>query len=300
MYRMFVRSEWEQEVEDDIITPLAHQLKNNGYNLLDVLQTLLKSKHFFDLDDSDSSNENIGGIIKSPLQFINELLTILDVKIPNPETPQVAEGTSQNNAKSNENYRFYMFWWNFCHNTFFSYSGMNIFSPATVAGYPADYQPPAYDKAWFNSNNIIARYNTILSFIGGTYSSDNYGNGQNKIQGIQTTNNGYQYYARIWTDFDATNFIENIVSDPYDATKIVQQLSELFYSEDLDASRTAYFVKFLIQDNEPNYVWYYAWEAYKTTSGSTQEDAAIFIKNRLSGQEGLLPKMINAAEFQLM
>ena len=45
MYRMFVRSEWEQDVEDDIITPLAQQLKNNGYNLLEVLQTLLKSKH---------------------------------------------------------------------------------------------------------------------------------------------------------------------------------------------------------------------------------------------------------------
>ena len=300
MYRMFVRSEWEQEVEDDIITPLAQQLKNNGYNLLEVLQTLLKSKHFFDLDDSDSSNENIGGIIKSPLQFINELLTILDVKIPNPETPQVAEGTSQNDAKSNENYRFYMFWWNFCHNTFFYYSGMNIFSPPSVAGYPADYQPPAYDRAWFNSNNIIARYNTILSFIGGTYTSDNYGNGHNVIQGVQTTNNGYQYYARIWTAFDATDFIENTVSDPYDATKIVQELSELFYSEDLDANRIAYFVKFLIHDNEQNYVWYDAWEAYKTTSGSTQEAAANFIKNRLSGQDGLLPKMINAAEFQLM
>ena len=300
MYRMFVRSEWEQEVEDDIITPLAQQLKNNGYNLLEVLQTLLKSKHFFDLDDSDSSNENIGGIIKSPLQFLNELLSILDIKIPNPETPQVAEGTSKNDAKSNENYRFYMFWWNFCHNTFFSYSGMNIFSPQSVAGYPADYQPPAYDRAWFNSNNIIARYNTILSFIGGTYTSDNYGNGQNVIQCVQTTNNGYQYYARIWTAFDATDFIENTVSDPYDATKIVQELSELFYSEDLDANRIAYFVKFLIHDNEQNYVWYDAWEAYKTTNGSTQEAAANFIKNRLSGQEGLLPKMINAAEFQLM
>ena len=300
MYRMFVRSEWEQEVEDDIITPLAQQLKNNGYNLLEVLHTLLKSKHFFDLDDSDSSNENIGGIIKSPLQFLNELLTILDVKIPNPETPQVAEGTSQNDAKSNENYRFYMFWWNFCHNTFFSYSGMNIFSPPSVAGYPADYQPPAFDKAWFNSNNIIARYNTIQSFIGGTYGSDNYGNGQNRIQGIQTTNSGYQYYARIWTHFDATNFIESTISDPYNANKIVQELAELFYTENIDANRIAYFVKFLIQDNEPNYVWYDAWEAYKTTTGSTQEDAAIFIKNRLSGQDGLLPKMINAAEFQLM
>ena len=46
MYRMFVRSEWDQEVEDDIITPLAQQLQSNGYNLLEVLKTLLKSKHF--------------------------------------------------------------------------------------------------------------------------------------------------------------------------------------------------------------------------------------------------------------
>ena len=44
IYRMYVRSEWNQDVEDGIITPLAQQLKTNGYNLLDVLQTLLKSK----------------------------------------------------------------------------------------------------------------------------------------------------------------------------------------------------------------------------------------------------------------
>ena len=241
--------------------------------------------------------KNVGGIIKSPLQFFNELIRILDVAIPNPNTPQVAEGSGWDN--SNENFRFYLFWWNFCHNTFFSFSGMNFFSPATVAGYPADYQPPAYDKAWFNSNNIIARYKTIFSFIGGTY-TDGKGNGQNLIQGVQTASNGGQYYSRIWTDFNATNFIENSISDPSDATKIVQELAELFYCEDIDASRVAYFVKFLIHDNEPYYVWYDAWTAYKTGSGDTQESAAVFIKNRLSGQDGLLPKMINAAEFQLM
>ena len=43
LYRMFVRSEWDQDVEDDIITPLAQQLQSNGYNLLEVLKTLLKS-----------------------------------------------------------------------------------------------------------------------------------------------------------------------------------------------------------------------------------------------------------------
>ena len=74
---------------------------------------------------------------------------------------------------------------------------MTPFAPATVAGYPGDYQPPAYDKAWFNPNNIVARYNTILSFIGQDYS--NLGNGINKIIGVQTTQNGGQYYQRIWT-----------------------------------------------------------------------------------------------------
>ena len=80
---MFVRSEWDQEVEDDIITPLAQQLQSNGYNLLEVLKTLLKSKHFFDLDDTDSTNENIGHN-KKPFTICNELIQILGVILPDP------------------------------------------------------------------------------------------------------------------------------------------------------------------------------------------------------------------------
>ena len=77
----------------------------------------------------------------------------------------------------NENFRYYIFWNAFLHNSFFSSTGMTPFAPATVAGYAGDYQPPAYDKAWFNPNNIVARYNTILSFIGQDY-NDNFGNGK--------------------------------------------------------------------------------------------------------------------------
>ncbi|GIR18157.1 MAG: hypothetical protein CM15mP32_3440 [Flavobacteriaceae bacterium] len=46
-------------------------------------------------------------------------------------------------------------------------------------GYPGDYQPPLMIKPWFNPNNIVARYNTILSFIGQDY-NDNFGNGSIK------------------------------------------------------------------------------------------------------------------------
>ena len=298
LYRMFVRSEWDQEVEDDIITPLAQQLQSNGYNLLEVLKTLLKSKHFFDLDDTDSTNENIGAIIKNPLQFVNELIQLLGVVIPDPNTPQTPQGSGYN--IHNENFRYYIFWNAFLHNSFFASTGMTPFAPATVAGYPGDYQPPAYDKAWFNPNNIVARYNTILSFIGQDYNNVNSSNGFNKIKGVQTTQSGAQYYERIWTFFDAVDFLENTVTDPFDANKIVEELSEILYCESIDSFRVSYFVKFLIHNNEPNYVWYNTWNAFKNGNSTDSENALVTIKNRLAGQDGLIPKMINASEFQLM
>ena len=56
----------------------------------------------------------------------------------------------------------------------------------------------------------------------------------------------------------------------------------------------------LIHDNEPNYVWYDTWNAFKNGNSTDSENALVTIKNRLAGQDGLIPKMINASEFQLM
>ena len=39
-----------------------------------------------------------------------------------------------------------------------------------------DYQGPNFDRSWFSSNTIVARYKTIESFI----------TGKNKILGLQT------------------------------------------------------------------------------------------------------------------
>lgn len=293
LYRMYVRSEWDQTIEDTVITPLAQQLLDNDYNIKEVLITLLTSKHFFDLDDSDSTNENIGGIIKSPLQFFNELISILDIRIPNPNTPQIAQGASQ--AYKNENYRFYLFWWSFSHQNYFPFSGMKIFAPSTVAGYPADYQAPTYDRAWFGSNNILARYNTIKSFVGSDY-NDNYGNGNNQIKGANYSASGRVSYTRIWSYFNSIDFVQNNCSDPSDAAALVQELSDLLYCEAIDANRISYFTKSLINDGEVSYIWYDAWVAY-ANQNNTSEDAAVFVKNRL---DDLFLRMINAAEFQIM
>ena len=79
LYRFYVKSEWSQQVEDDIITPLSTQLIANNFNLLEVLETLLMSQHFYDEDSSDNSDEIIGSIVKSPLQLISETLQLLDI-----------------------------------------------------------------------------------------------------------------------------------------------------------------------------------------------------------------------------
>ena len=46
-------------------------------------------------------------------------------------------------------------------------AGMNLFAPDTVAGYPAVYQAPDFDRQWFSSATILARYRMIECLITG-------------------------------------------------------------------------------------------------------------------------------------
>ena len=276
LYRFYVQREWGQDVEDDIITPLANQLMNdngNGtYNLLDVLTTLLSSEHFYDEDDSDNSNNIIGGKIKSPLQLLSESLTIFDFPIPNPDPSDIA---TYNN--------FYKFWHNFCHKSVLPGGGMGIFAPDTVAGYPADYQAPMFDRAWFTSNNIISRYNLMGSLL----------QGRNLIAGPQMNNNGNTYYFNIFSNLDIVEYIKQNISIPSDQYVIVSELSELMYCESIDNSRKDYFMEFLVPAGFPIYYWGDVWNSYL----SGDENDTLVVKNRL---EQLVIKMVNAAEFQLM
>jgi uncharacterized protein (DUF1800 family) len=70
LYRYFIFREITPAVETDIIVPLANILKNNNYNLSIVLNQLLQSKHFYDLDDANALDNKIGAMVKSPLDLV--------------------------------------------------------------------------------------------------------------------------------------------------------------------------------------------------------------------------------------
>ncbi|MEC8211753.1 MAG: DUF1800 family protein [Bacteroidota bacterium] len=146
LYRFFVSRNISEEIEDDIIVPLAASFRTN-YNLTEVITQLLKSKHFYDADDTDTSDEIIGGLIKSPLELLLQSITLLNFPVPDPIT------------KGELHYR--VFYENTIIKKFLDISAQPIFGDVNTppAGFPAHYSSPNFDKSWFNSSTIIPRYN---------------------------------------------------------------------------------------------------------------------------------------------
>ena len=230
MYIYFVKSTITAEVETDIITPLATDLYNNGYNILPVLRRLLTSQHFYDLDDSNATDETIGGILKSPLQQVSEMVTYLKATIPDPTT---------------NSYEFYInFWNNFVHNTFLTGANMTLFDPDNVAGHLAYYQAPDFDKAWISSSTLIAKYRVGESLL----------DGYNRISG----NSSIKAKINISEVIKSGNFISNAS----DAFTLTSELCNDLFAQVPDSDRINYFMNsFLLQGLADNY-WTSAWDSY--------------------------------------
>ncbi len=144
MYRFFVSRNITSEIENDIIAPLATTFRTN-YNLEATITQLLKSQHFYDADDANSTDEIIGGMVKSPLDLVLQTLSLTNYPVPDPITH------GEHHYKN-----FYYFQ---LLNKVLVPSGQDIFRPPSVAGFPPTYEAPDFDKFWFNSSTIISRYN---------------------------------------------------------------------------------------------------------------------------------------------
>ena len=259
LYRYFVKSEWNATVETDIITPLAQILIDNNFEILPAVTTLLSSAHFYDADDSDATDNIIGAIIKSPLQQLSEVCSMFSVSYPDP-------------SNSNNLLRYYNnFFLKFAHNVYFKAAGMELYNPDSVAGYPAYYQEPGFDRNWFSSNTLIGRYKLVESLI----------IGRNTI--IPNTN--------IYAQLDTVNFAKNKLTNPEEPVLLITEIADLLFPEAIDTDRINYFKTFLVDEGFPDYYWTGLWSQYLNDN----DDASV--KARLNA---LITAMVNAAEFQLM
>ena len=255
LYRFFVKSEWGSADETNIINPLTQLLIDNDYEIMPVVRTILSSQHFYDASDTDPSDEILGSIVKSPLQLLSSAIRNLGFTIPDP-----------NNDMENY-YKFSKF---FLDNTFFPMAGMILFGPSTVAGYPAVFQAPDYDRQWFSSSTILARYKMIECLI----------NGRNALGG-----NG-----QFGSSVDTVLIIQNNISSPGNIYNLVNDIAEILYPFGIQQERIEYFAE-LILDGYPGYYWEDTWNNYLENGDDT------IVRNKLNI---LITAMFNAAENQLM
>lgn len=133
IYTFFVYPEIPAEVEQSIILPLAEVIRNNDYNLAVAIKTLLRSEHFFD-------QENIGVIIKSPVDFLFGTFRTCGVPFPSNYTSLYEKFQTETGP----------IW-------LMDEMGINLGDAPSVAGWPAYYQVPTFDQNWATANSVAIR-----------------------------------------------------------------------------------------------------------------------------------------------
>jgi uncharacterized protein (DUF1800 family) len=146
LYRFFVYYDIDDNIETNVIKPLAKFFADNNWEVLPVLKKLFKSEHFFDM-----ANREV--YIKSPLDlFVGTMRTF---------------NATYNIADTGNHDLQYRVWYDFR-----SYSQLLLQSVGTIpniSGWQAFYQKPSYHEYWINSNTIQKRYELIQQLFNGFY-----------------------------------------------------------------------------------------------------------------------------------
>ena len=132
LYRWFVYYDIDDTVEQNIIAPLANLFRSNNYEILPVLDMLLKSEHFFDALSR-------GCVIKSPAELVIGFCRESQI-VFQPDTDYVT------------NYGFYNYMVSWLNNM-----QQNIGDPPDVSGWKAYYQEPQFNEVWINSDTLPKR-----------------------------------------------------------------------------------------------------------------------------------------------
>ena len=155
LYRFFVYYEITDEVENDIIGPLAQTFIDKDYEIIPVLDQLFKSTHFFDIDNATETDDNRGGIIKSPLEVVNGALRFFNIQLPDQNTD--IQG-------------FYEAYYDLLRKL--RNQGLDFYEPFEVAGYQAYHQAPVFNRNWITANNLARRYQISTDLLLG-YKDEN-------------------------------------------------------------------------------------------------------------------------------
>lgn len=263
MYRYFVNDKISQEVETDILIPLATQLKASGYDHIDAMKTLFKSIHFYDEDDTQIGDETIGAKIKSPYELLFTTSNLM-------ETTDNSNYSALFSGNFNSVARHHLI-----------DVGLDIRGPITVEGYNAYNDGPGYSRNWYDGNYLYARHTYGLSFRRGK---------------VRNTNTNFPYktdlIAWVVKNVDITGSPGTSPVNPVgaaDAFKLVEDMLQFLLVKVPSGDRLTYFQDQLLGGLSP-INWYFSWKNYLDTGDTTDV---------IVGITKLYDSILSSPEFQI-
>lgn len=134
LYRYFCYYNITEQTETNVIGPLAQLLVQSNWEIKPLIQKLLLSEHFYDINSK-------GCYIKNPYDFVVGFTKSFQTKF----APDLAKNYSSLLVV----------------NSFTTSQGLNYFDPPSVAGWPAYHQSPQYHQIWINSDTLTKRKQLI-------------------------------------------------------------------------------------------------------------------------------------------
>lgn len=143
LYRWFISAKIDQDIEDNVIAPLASIIRTNNYEIVPALRVLFASEHFFNMTAC---------MIKNPVDLIMSASRGLDV------VPSATD--------IEESYEYTYLLYALCGEL-----EQELFQHPDVAGWKAYYQEPQFDKVWINNLLLPKRLEFCKGIVlGATFS----------------------------------------------------------------------------------------------------------------------------------
>lgn len=247
LYSFFVYSEIDEATEENVIVPLADIFRSENFEILPVLQALFKSAHFHD-------ELNRGAIIKSPLDHALGVWRTLGLQSPLP-------GNIQLDYVIHSNILWHM-----------ASLGLEVGDPPNVAGWPAYYQVPQFDKSWITTDTITTRAITTDSLIYW----------------------GFWVAPTLQIKADLIAFVSTL-DDPANPTALLQDTARLVLGMDLSAAVVTDLKSILLSGQQQDYYWSDAW--YNHVGNPTHEEYKLIVQTRL---QAAFQRLLQLGEYQLM
>ena len=263
LFKWYVNPTVTADIETNVIIPLADFFKSpaNNFAIEPVLRKLLTSDIFYDVD-------NIGAIIKSPLEFIGGSLRQFNFQVPNMTTETVA-------------FRKYFEHLDWRMHTM----QMSLIDQPSVFGWEPFYQN-SLSRGWIASSTVALRNGYASEFIWGS----------NEIPAP------YKIELNLvnWAKSLQPNFLSPATSPAITADFLLEKFSEKMFVTPLFASQKEFLIITILLFGSDRGTWNFEWNNFRTLSntptGTAYTDRYNGIRWRL---QSLMLYMLKMAEFQV-